>query len=148
MARGKFGHSHEFGCMITVLVLLAAIAAPTFYRRFDARRIVRASLDSVATVQEEIAAYWRERQQFPASLQDAMQFAPPDMLHVDGLQWNSSGALIIRYDSTIQDRMNIDEEPTIILRASPSDTGIRWDCSFGTVTNWFRPQRCRSTEPE
>ena len=105
-----------------------------------------ASLESVVVVQEGIVAYWREHQQLPTSLRDVSHQTSLDMEHVSRTEWDSAGALIIRFDSVIQDRMNIDYEPTVILKAIIRDAGIEWNCTYGTVGNWYRPKHCRMGE--
>lgn len=140
-------HRVQFGCGIVLLVVLIAVGAPEGYRRFDARRAVHASLDSVVSVQEGIEEYWRENQHLPASLQEVLHRTTPAMRFVSGVDWNLAGWLTIRYDSVIQERLDMDEEATVVLKASVEDTGVVWSCWYGTVGNWYRPEQCRMAEP-
>ncbi len=140
----KVHHDAQLGCVIIVWGILAAAGVTVGYKKFGARKVVASALDSVVTVQEGIATHWREHQQLPTSLQETLLKTTPNMRNVSSVEWDSSGVLTIRFDSVIQDRMQIDDEPTVILKATVLDSAIEWDCSYGTVGRWYRPEHCRS----
>ena len=139
-------HRIQYGCGTVILVVLLAVGVPEGYRRYDARRAVHASLDSVAAIQAAISAHWQENQQLPSSLQELAHGIQPVMRNVSDLSWNSTGWLVIRFDSTIQERLDLDGDATIALKATASDTGVEWDCRYGTVGDWYRPEHCRTEE--
>ncbi len=139
-------HRIQFGCGLLVIGILAATGVTVGYERFAARKAVASALDSVVFLQEDIAAHWREHQQLPIALRETLFGTSPNMQNVSSVEWDSAGELTLRFDSVIQDRMNIDDEPTVILKVTVLDTGILWDCSYGTVTNWYRPEHCRMSE--
>jgi hypothetical protein len=139
-------HRIQFGCGIVLLALLLAVGVPEGYRRYDARRAVHASLDSVTVVQAAISAYWQDNQRLPSSLQELLGGVEPVMRNVSDMSWTPSGWLIIKYDSTVQEHLDLEVDATVALKATASDTGVEWDCRYGTVGNWYRPEGCRVVE--
>ena len=130
----------ELMIVIAIIGVLAAIAMPA-YQDYVKRAHVTEGLNLASAAEAGVATYFATEAAYPngnaeAGLATAASIAGKAVKSVS--VGSRNGQITITFNS------KVDNAQTIILAADTSSPGsIQWSCSGGTLSDKYRPARCR-----
>lgn len=125
----------ELMITVSIIGILASIALPS-YQIYVKRAHVLEGLNLAGSSKTAIWDYWSSNGQFPSTNASAGVATTIKGNSVDSVEL-SSNEIIITYNDKVENNK------TIILRATNGDGSLVWDCKTGTLSNKYRPVNCR-----
>lgn len=125
----------ELMITVSIIGILASIALPS-YQIYVKRAHVLEGLNLAGGSKTAIWDYWSSNGQFPSTNASAGVATTIKGNSVDSVEL-SSNEIIITYNDKVENNK------TIILRATNGDGSLVWDCKTGTLSHKYRPVNCR-----
>lgn len=134
---------HIIGLIITcispiaLVAILIAFAIPA-YQEYTQRTYASEGLALASSAQSAVIDYYREHNQYPTSNQQAgLPEARNIQNHaVSAIEVNKNGNITIQFNDKLQYN-------TIIVTPYISADSVQWRCNQGTLSQRYRPLKCR-----
>ncbi len=127
----------ELMIVVAIIGILAAIALPA-YQTYTKRTHVAEGLSLAIEAKTAVAEYYATFNKYPSNNISA------GIAAAHSLTGNAVRSVAIQDSKiTITYNTKVENNKTIILRSSISNSAINWSCNSGTLSSKYRPLSCR-----
>ena len=137
----------ELMIVVAIIGILASIAIPA-YQDYTVRAKISEGLGIAAAAKTSVSEYFISQNTMPADATAAGVNVNQTTPYVSGVSYSVSttaASIIITYRSKLSSQITSSPaKNTIIFKGVGSSTsGVRWNCTGGTLLAKYRPANCR-----
>jgi type IV pilus assembly protein PilA len=132
----------ELMIVIAILGILLAIAIPA-YSDYTVRARVSEGINLAAGAKSAVSETALSTGRWPTTNTGAGLVQTITSTYVTTLAVGSNGTILVTYDTGTNKIPELGSSNTLFFVPRTTQGAVRWECSFGSVEDRYRPARCR-----